>query len=375
MLPPEPGLLCAWGALVADVVRDVTLTRIDLIEGGLSARVLEPELAPLVARAQAALDGEGVPNERRIIERRIDLRYVGQSYELSIPITKLASDEDDDLLERFHVEHVRRYGFANRAWVVERVALRVRGRGIVLTPPPLPVSRDASASPWVERSKDAMDSRDAMLLFVRREPYLTVIHVDPWSRGDYSSAKPADLILITDTSSDHLDPELIATLRKAGTPVVLSDRPEGARDERSRELLIQVPNGTVMDNGDRMTLAGVGIEAVPMYDIIPGDPFHTKGEGNGYVLTLGETRVYVAGVTECVPEMRSIRDIDIAFIPMNLPHGRMEPLVAAECVKMIRPSVVYPYHYREMPIDAFVAALRGEAGIEVRVHDWYPPTR
>ena len=203
----------------------------------------------------------------------------------------------------------------------------------------------------------------------------TVIHVDPWSRGDYSSAKPADLILITDTSSDHLDPELIATLRKAGTPVVLSDRPEGARDERSRELLLQVPNGTVMDNGDRMTLAGVGIEAVPMYDIIPGDPFHTKGEGNGYVLTLGETRVYVAGVTECVPEMRSIRDIDIAFIPMNLPHGRMEPLVAAECVKMIRPSVVYPYHYREMPIDAFVAALRGEAGIEVRVHDWYPPAR
>jgi L-ascorbate metabolism protein UlaG (beta-lactamase superfamily) len=203
----------------------------------------------------------------------------------------------------------------------------------------------------------------------------TVIHVDPWSRGDYSSAKPADLILITDTSNDHLDPQLIATLRKSGTPVVLSDRPEGARDERSRELLLQVPDGIVMDNGDRMTLAGVGIEAVPMYDIIPGDPFHTKGEGNGYVLTLGDTRVYVAGVTECVPEMRSIRDIDIAFIPMNLPHGRMVPLVAAECVKMLRPSVVYPYHYREMPIDDFVAALRGEAGIEVRVHDWYPPAR
>ncbi len=203
----------------------------------------------------------------------------------------------------------------------------------------------------------------------------TVIHVDPWSRGDYSGAKPADLILITDTPNDHLDPPLIARLRKPGAPVVLSDSPEGARDEGSRERLLQVPSGIVMDNGDRRTLAGVDVEAVPMYDILPGDPFHAKGEGNGYILTLGDTRIYLAGVTECVPEMRNIRDIDIAFIPLNLPHGRMEPLVAAECVKMIRPTVVYPYHYRELPIDAFVTALRGEADIEVRVHDWYPPAR
>jgi L-ascorbate metabolism protein UlaG (beta-lactamase superfamily) len=206
----------------------------------------------------------------------------------------------------------------------------------------------------------------------------TVIHVDPWrsnGRADYSAAKPADLILITDTSSDHLDPTLIATLRKPGAPVVLSDRPESARDERSRELLLQVPNGTVMDNGDRLTLAGVQIEAVPMYDIIPGDPFHAKGEGNGYILTLGDSRVYVAGVTECVPEIRPIRDVDIMFVPMNLPHGRMTTLDAAECVKTIRPRVVYPYHYREMPIAAFVEALRGEVDIEVRVHDWYPPAR
>jgi L-ascorbate metabolism protein UlaG (beta-lactamase superfamily) len=205
-----------------------------------------------------------------------------------------------------------------------------------------------------------------------------VIHVDPWrsnGRADYSAAKPGDLILITDTSSDHLDPPLIAQLRKPGAPVVLSDRPEEARDERSRELLMQVPDGTVMDNGERLTLAGVQIEAVPMYDIIPGDPFHAKGEGNGYILTLGDTRVYVAGVTECVPEIQPIRDIDIMFVPMNLPHGRMTTLDAANCVRMIRPRVVYPYHYREMPIDEFVAALRGERDIEVRVHDWYPPTR
>ena len=203
----------------------------------------------------------------------------------------------------------------------------------------------------------------------------TVIHVDPWSRGDYSNAKPGDLILITDTSSDHLDPPLIATLRKAGAPAVVSDRPEQARDDRSRELLLAVPDAIVMNNGDKMTVAGVPIEAVPMYDILPGEPFHAKGEGNGYILTLGDTRVYIMAVTECVPEIQGIRDIDIAFVPMNLPNGRMTPLDAANCVKMIRPRVVYPYHYREMPIDAFVAALRGEAGIEVRIHDWYPPAR
>jgi L-ascorbate metabolism protein UlaG (beta-lactamase superfamily) len=211
----------------------------------------------------------------------------------------------------------------------------------------------------------------------------TVIHVDPWSscsrdgacRADYSAAKPADLILITDTSSDHLDPPLIATLRKPGAPAVVSDRPDQARDERSRELLLAVPDAIVMNNGDRMTVAGIPIEAVPMYDIIPGDPFHAKGEGNGYILTLGDTRVYIMAVTECVPEIQGIRDIDIAFVPMNLPNGRMTTLDAANCVKMIRPRVVYPYHYREMPIDAFVAALRGEAGIEVRVLDWYPAAR
>src|SRR5690606_35395516 len=193
-----------------------------------------------------------------------------------------------------------------------------------------------------------------------------VIHVDPWSRGDYGDSKPADLILVTDTSLDHLDPELIATLRKPGAPVVLPDHPHGARDGPSRARLLQVSGGTVMENGETLVLAGVHIEAVPMYDIIPGDPFHASGEGNGYILTLGGIRIYVAGVTECVPEIQTIRGIDVAFIPMNLPHGRMPPAAAAECVKMIQPAVVYPYHYREQPIDEFVAALENEP-IEVRV--------
>ena len=198
----------------------------------------------------------------------------------------------------------------------------------------------------------------------------TVIHVDP--RGDYTSAEPADLILITDTPVDHLDPDLIEQLRKPGAPVVLPSTPDDARDAGSRERLLRVPDALVMNNGDVLTLSGVLVEAIPMYDILPGQPFHAKGEGNGYVITLGGKRIYVSGVTECTPEMRSLEDIDIAFVPMNLPNGRMVPLVAAECVKMIRPAVVYPYHYRELPIDEFVEALRGEPDIEVRVFDWYP---
>ena len=200
----------------------------------------------------------------------------------------------------------------------------------------------------------------------------TVIHVDPWSRGDYTDAKPADLILITDVSGDHLDPDLIQRLRKPGAPVVLPSTPERARDDGARERLLRVPDGIVMNNGDVMTIAGVGVEAVPMYDLIPGAPFHAKGEGNGYVLTFGGKRIYLSGVTECVPEIQTLEDIDIAFMPLNLPNGRMVPLAAADCVKIIRPAVVYPYHYRERPIDEFVEALRGEPDIEVRVRDWYP---
>ena len=200
----------------------------------------------------------------------------------------------------------------------------------------------------------------------------TIIHVDPWSRGDYTNAKPADLILITDAPGDHLDPDLIQRLRKPGAPVVLPSTPEDARDEGSRERLLRVPDGLVMNNGETMTLAGVRVEAVPMYDILPGSPFHAKGEGNGYVITFGGQRIYFSGVTECVPEIQALEDIDIAFMPLNLPHGRMVPLAAAECVKIIRPAVVYPYHYRGLPIGEYVDALHGESDIEVRVRNWYP---
>ena len=207
-----------------------------------------------------------------------------------------------------------------------------------------------------------------------------VIHVDPWGgRGDYSQAEQADVILVTDTSGDHLDPAQIAQLRTPSTTVILSSTPEEARDEAGANRLRQVQGAEVMNNDERrvIDLSSTGtppitIESVAMYDIIPGQPFHAKGEGNGYIVTLGGVRIYLSGVTECTPEFQAVQDVDIAFVPMNLPNGRMPPSAAADCIKIIDPDVVYPYHYRERPIDVFIDALADES-IDIRLHDWYPP--
>lgn len=193
-----------------------------------------------------------------------------------------------------------------------------------------------------------------------------VIHVDPTSPGDYSKTKQADLILVTDIHPDHLDPAAISRIRKGQAPVVA---PAAAA--------AKIENATIIANGENKTIAGIQIEAVPMYNLQrgpePGQLFHTRGRGNGYILTLGTKRVYIAGDTECTPEMRALKNIDIAFIPMNLPYT-MPPAEAAECVKAFKPKVVYPYHYRGQNPEEFRAALAGEK-IEVRLINWYPEKR
>ena len=212
-----------------------------------------------------------------------------------------------------------------------------------------------------------------------------VIQVDPWSMLDLGRYKKADLILITDDPVHHLDVKAIAALRKPGAPVIV---PEVGK--------AKFPDGIIMANGERATEGDVTVEAIPAYDIIPGAPAHPKGKSNGYVITLGGTRIYVAGVTECVPEVRALKNFDVAFIPLNVPLGRMTPAAAAQCVKAIAPKIVYPYHYDQLlaarltnprassegpaggltvaeSLRAFRDALKGEA-IEVRDADWYPAT-
>ena len=204
-----------------------------------------------------------------------------------------------------------------------------------------------------------------------------VIQVDPWSKGALAQMKPADLIVITDDVGHHLDAKAITALRKPGAPVVIAANGRGV-----------VPDGIVLANGQGREVAGVHIEAVGAYDVTPGESFHPKGEANGYVLTVGGKRIYVASVTECVPEVRAVRNIDIAFFPMNVPAERMEPAEAIECLAAIRPRVVYPYHYdqewvrrldrdgtRQTPSTRGLQALKdglAPLGVEVRLADWYP---
>ena len=190
-----------------------------------------------------------------------------------------------------------------------------------------------------------------------------VMHVDPQSRGNYAGLPKADLILLTDTHGDHLDAVKIAELKKADTVIV-----------GPASVAAKIDGVRVVNNGESIAIGDWHLEAIPMYNEkrgpAPGKLYHEKGRGNGYVLTYGGLRVYLAGDTAGIPEMRALEDIDVAFIPMNLPYT-MPPEEAAGAVKAFKPKVVYPYHYRGSDLAKFENALDG-TGIEVRLREWYP---
>ena len=190
-----------------------------------------------------------------------------------------------------------------------------------------------------------------------------VIHVDPVSAGDYAGLPQADLILITDLHPDHMDRAMIDKLKKAGT-VVLAP----AAVQKT------ITEAQTIANGEKKTVAGIEIEAVAMYNLTrgpgPGQLFHEKGRGNGYILNLGGKLLYLSGDTECIPEMKALQNIDIAFICMNLPYT-MTPGEAATCAKEFRPKIVYPYHHRGSDAQEFADALKATPGVEVRVRKWY----
>lgn len=189
-----------------------------------------------------------------------------------------------------------------------------------------------------------------------------IIHVDPWSQGNYEGLPQADLILVTDIHGDHMDPAQIAKLKKTGTIIIT---PEAVAKT--------VTDANVLRNGEKTTWEKWVIEAVPMYNLTrgpePGKFYHDKGRGNGYLLTYGGARFYIAGDTEGTPEMRALKHIDVAFIPMNLPYT-MPPEEAAKAVRAFHPKIVYPYHYRGSDLNVFKNALEG-SGIDVRLRNWY----
>jgi L-ascorbate metabolism protein UlaG (beta-lactamase superfamily) len=186
------------------------------------------------------------------------------------------------------------------------------------------------------------------------------IHVDPLSQyADYAKLPKADIILITHEHHDHLDLTALGKIRTDKTKVIL---PEACA--------ASVPGATVMKNGETKTVDGFKIEAVPAYNLVhmrsPGAPFHPKGVGNGYVITLGDKRVYIAGDSENTPDMKGLKAIDIAFLPMNLPYT-MTPEMVADAAKEMKPKILYPYHFGETDISKLMDLMKDTPGVEVRI--------
>ncbi|MCH7764676.1 MAG: MBL fold metallo-hydrolase [Candidatus Marinimicrobia bacterium] len=187
-----------------------------------------------------------------------------------------------------------------------------------------------------------------------------VIHIDPSGRyADYSAMPKADIILVTHHHGDHFDTDAIDQIMQAETDIIWT---ETCAEENK--------NGIVMKNGDVKSVKEINIEAVPAYNIVhkrdSGKLYHPKGNGNGYVITFGDTKIYVAGDTENVPEMKKLTGIDFAFLPMNLPYT-MTPEMVNHAVRMFNPKVLYPYHFGDTNVDELIELLRDKKDCEIRV--------
>jgi len=189
-----------------------------------------------------------------------------------------------------------------------------------------------------------------------------VIQVDPFSRlADYASFPKANLILITHEHRDHLDAGALAAVRSNRTILILTET-----------CATKISGGTVMKNGDVETVGGLTIEAIPAYNLVhmrgEGVSYHPKGIGNGYVITFGDKRVYVAGDTENIPEMKNLKNIDYAFLPMNLPYT-MTPEMVADAAKAFKPKVLFPYHFGDTDTTQLVELMKDMPEVEVRVRN------
>jgi L-ascorbate metabolism protein UlaG (beta-lactamase superfamily) len=188
------------------------------------------------------------------------------------------------------------------------------------------------------------------------------IHIDPIDQmADYTKLPKADIIMLTHDHFDHMDLKAIAKLETPKTVLIISET-----------CAKQIKGGIVMHDGDINIIDGLKIEAVPAYNIIhmrsPGVPFHPKGIGNGYVISFGDKRVYIAGDTENTPEMKALKAIDIAFLPMNLPYT-MTPEMVADAAKAFKPKVLYPYHYGDTDPAKLITLLKNNTEIEVRIRN------
>jgi L-ascorbate metabolism protein UlaG (beta-lactamase superfamily) len=198
------------------------------------------------------------------------------------------------------------------------------------------------------------------------------IYVDPTGgAAAFDNQKKPDLILITDIHGDHFNLETLEGLDTSKAKIIV---PQAVADEMPEVFTTQLD---ILNNGDSKERYGILVEAIPMYNLREeAKDFHVKGRGNGYVLNMGDQRVYFSGDTEDIPEMRALENIDKAFVCMNLPYT-MTVESAASAVLEFKPDQVYPYHYRGRPDVSDVAQFKklvneGNVDIEVVQLDWYP---
>jgi L-ascorbate metabolism protein UlaG (beta-lactamase superfamily) len=198
------------------------------------------------------------------------------------------------------------------------------------------------------------------------------IYVDPYGgEKAFANVKTPDLILITDIHGDHLNMKTLESLNIDGTKFLV---PQAVADKLPKAY---EKNIRIINNGETMKISGISIKAIPMYNLPESDDAkHTKGRGNGYILTIGGKNIYISGDTEDIPEMRELKNIDVAFVCMNLPYT-MDINQAASAVLEFKPKIVYPYHYRGRPdmsdTEAFKEIVnKGNDLIDVRLRNWYP---
>ena len=199
----------------------------------------------------------------------------------------------------------------------------------------------------------------------------TTIYVDPTGADSYKGMAAPAMILITDIHGDHFDIKTIEAVKSAATIIVV---PQAVADKIPAE---DKDHLVILKNGDKKDQSGISISAIPMYNLPESaTAMHTKGRGNGYVLGIGGKNVYISGDTQGIPEMRSLKNIDVAFVCMNLPYT-MDVKEAADAVLAFSPKIVYPYHYRGQSglsdVNAFKSMVdAGNKKIEVRLKNWYP---
>lgn len=223
----------------------------------------------------------------------------------------------------------------------------------------------ATAQETTKRDVLKTSAGDVEMLFIGHASLMMsfrglTIYFDPYGKmADYGTLPKADLIFLTHDHNDHFDLEAMKSIEKPGTVIVLPP----ICSER-------VPEGWVVANGETLTVSGIEVRVMPAYNIIHkrenGQAYHPKGIGNGYVLTFGDKRVYVAGDTENLAEIKALKNIDCAFLPMSTP-STMTPEMVADIAKAMRPKILYPYHYGTTDPAQLTALLKSTPGIEVRI--------